>query len=207
MLGHGGSPLPPHDARTVGLCRSGCSRLLDHLGLAARIVVGHSMGALVALEFALRAPGRVSAPSSALNAVFRRRREQRRAGSTRTRGRTRTSGRASGHLRRDASRAGSAIRCRPRCAGAAEDRARAAGERRPRRLRAHLSPLRQRRRRRIVDRLAGLGAPGAVHDRRSEIRTRRRPCRRRWRRLAPRGQCLVLRERKTHDDHRPRPTR
>ncbi|TIP77880.1 MAG: alpha/beta fold hydrolase, partial [Mesorhizobium sp.] len=46
-------------------------RLLDHLGLDAVSIVGHSMGALVGQEIALDAPERVRSIVS-LNAVFRR---------------------------------------------------------------------------------------------------------------------------------------
>ncbi|RUT80708.1 alpha/beta fold hydrolase, partial [Mesorhizobium sp. USDA-HM6] len=55
MLGHGGSPLPPQDAGLPDFADQAI-RLLDHLGLDRVAVVGHSMGALVAQEIALRAP-------------------------------------------------------------------------------------------------------------------------------------------------------
>ncbi|RUW67946.1 MULTISPECIES: alpha/beta fold hydrolase [unclassified Mesorhizobium] len=70
MLGHGGSPLPPQDAGLPDFADQAI-RLLDHLGLDRVAVVGHSMGALVAQEIALRAPSRVSSVVC-LNAVFRR---------------------------------------------------------------------------------------------------------------------------------------
>ena len=70
MLGHGESPLPPEDAGLANYADQAIA-LLDHLGLASASVVGHSMGALVALEIALRAPERVRRVIS-LNAVFRR---------------------------------------------------------------------------------------------------------------------------------------
>ncbi|RUX47713.1 alpha/beta fold hydrolase [Mesorhizobium sp. M4A.F.Ca.ET.050.02.1.1] len=70
MLGHGGSPLPPQDAGLADFADQAI-RLLDHLGLDRVAVVGHSMGALVAQEIALRAPSRVSSVIC-LNAVFRR---------------------------------------------------------------------------------------------------------------------------------------
>lgn len=70
MLGHGSSPLPPENANVSDFADQAI-RLLDHLGLASVSIVGHSMGALVALEIALRAPSRVSSVVC-LNAVFRR---------------------------------------------------------------------------------------------------------------------------------------
>lgn len=70
MLGHGQSPLPPPDPALADYADQAI-RLLDHLGLDKVSVVGHSMGALVAQELALRAPERVRRIVS-LNAVFRR---------------------------------------------------------------------------------------------------------------------------------------
>ncbi|MDX8535057.1 alpha/beta fold hydrolase [Mesorhizobium sp. VK25A] len=70
MLGHGVSPLPPENAQLSDFADQAI-RLLDHLGLDRVAVVGHSMGALVAQELALRAPARVSA-LVCLNTVFRR---------------------------------------------------------------------------------------------------------------------------------------
>ncbi|CAN7684562.1 alpha/beta fold hydrolase [Mesorhizobium sp. LjRoot246] len=70
MLGHGSSPLPPENAALSDFAEQAL-RLLDHLGLASVSIVGHSMGALVALEIALRAPSRVRS-IVCLNAVFRR---------------------------------------------------------------------------------------------------------------------------------------
>ncbi|CCV15289.1 alpha/beta fold hydrolase [Mesorhizobium sp. STM 4661] len=70
MLGHGGSPLPPENAELRDFADQAI-RLLDHLGLDSVSVVGHSMGALVAQEIALRAPSRVNSVVC-LNAVFRR---------------------------------------------------------------------------------------------------------------------------------------
>ncbi|WP_318012124.1 alpha/beta fold hydrolase [Mesorhizobium sp. CA12] len=70
ILGHGSSPLPPENARLSDFADQAI-RLLDHLGLAHVAVIGHSMGALVAQEIALRAPSRISA-IVCLNAVFRR---------------------------------------------------------------------------------------------------------------------------------------
>ncbi|TIN24982.1 MAG: alpha/beta fold hydrolase [Mesorhizobium sp.] len=70
MLGHGTSPLPPEHAALSDFADQAL-RLLDHLGLASVSIVGHSMGALVALEIALLAPSRVRS-IVCLNAVFRR---------------------------------------------------------------------------------------------------------------------------------------
>ncbi|TGU96706.1 alpha/beta fold hydrolase [Mesorhizobium sp. M00.F.Ca.ET.151.01.1.1] len=70
MLGHGQSPLPPQHPELADYADQAI-RLLDHLGLDQVSVVGHSMGALVAQELALRAPERVRRIVS-LNAVFRR---------------------------------------------------------------------------------------------------------------------------------------
>lgn len=75
MLGHGGSPLPP-EAPTLADYADQVGRLLDQLGLARAHVVGHSMGALVALEFGLQAPERCLSVS-ALNAVYCRTEAQR----------------------------------------------------------------------------------------------------------------------------------
>ncbi|MFD1984144.1 alpha/beta fold hydrolase [Mesorhizobium newzealandense] len=70
MLGHGVSPLPPEHAALSDFADQAL-RLLDHLGLPSVSIVGHSMGALVALEIALRAPSRVGS-IVCLNSVFRR---------------------------------------------------------------------------------------------------------------------------------------
>ncbi|VTU18268.1 3-oxoadipate enol-lactonase 2 [Variovorax sp. SRS16] len=77
MLGHGASRLPPPGA-TLADYAAQLEALLDHLGIAAANVAGHSMGALVVLEFALRHPAR-ALRVAALNAVFRRTPEQRTA--------------------------------------------------------------------------------------------------------------------------------
>jgi pimeloyl-ACP methyl ester carboxylesterase len=77
MLGHGGSATPPEGV-TLADYAAQLADLLDHLGLPAANVVGHSMGALVALEFALACPQRVLRVA-ALNAVFQRSAQQRAA--------------------------------------------------------------------------------------------------------------------------------
>lgn len=77
LLGHGGSALPPEAPRLSDYAEQ-LGSLLDGLGIARAVVVGHSMGALVATEFALSNPSRVAA-LVALNAVFRRSPESRAA--------------------------------------------------------------------------------------------------------------------------------
>jgi pimeloyl-ACP methyl ester carboxylesterase len=77
LLGHGGSSLPPADASLSDYSDQLLS-LMDALGIDRAHLVGHSMGALVALEFALTHPGRLSRVA-ALNAVYCRTAEQRQA--------------------------------------------------------------------------------------------------------------------------------
>lgn len=77
LLGHGDSALPPTEARLSHYAAQ-LHRLLDHLGLATAAVIGHSMGALVALDFAVRHPDRCMA-LVAMNAVFCRTVAQRQA--------------------------------------------------------------------------------------------------------------------------------
>jgi flavin reductase (DIM6/NTAB) family NADH-FMN oxidoreductase RutF/pimeloyl-ACP methyl ester carboxylesterase len=77
MLGHGGSSLPPGDARLSDYADQ-LRAVMDGLGIAEAHVAGHSMGALVVLEFALAWPARVRTVT-ALNAVYRRTPEQRAA--------------------------------------------------------------------------------------------------------------------------------
>jgi pimeloyl-ACP methyl ester carboxylesterase len=68
MLGHGGSSLPPVDAVLSDYSDQLLS-LLDGLGIAAAHLAGHSMGALISLEFALAHPARVRSVA-ALNGVY-----------------------------------------------------------------------------------------------------------------------------------------
>jgi flavin reductase (DIM6/NTAB) family NADH-FMN oxidoreductase RutF/pimeloyl-ACP methyl ester carboxylesterase len=75
MLGHGGTDLPPADARLADYVEQ-LLGLLDALGVERAHVIGHSMGALVALDFALTYPRRVRSVS-ALNAVYCRSEAQR----------------------------------------------------------------------------------------------------------------------------------
>ena len=77
MLGHGASRLP---TALPGLDEYAAqlAALLDHLQIDVAHVVGHSMGSLIALEFALQYPARV-ASVVALNAVYDRTPTQRAA--------------------------------------------------------------------------------------------------------------------------------
>jgi pimeloyl-ACP methyl ester carboxylesterase len=77
LMGHGESELPPEGVSLADYAGQ-LLALLDHLGIPAANVVGHSMGALVALEFSLRHPER-TLRLAALNAVFQRTPEQRAA--------------------------------------------------------------------------------------------------------------------------------
>jgi pimeloyl-ACP methyl ester carboxylesterase len=77
MLGHGGSSLPPANA-ILAHYADAILALLDALQIGRAHVVGHSMGALVAMEFALAHSDRV-ASLVAMNAVFGRTPEQRAA--------------------------------------------------------------------------------------------------------------------------------
>ncbi|MDR6413065.1 alpha/beta fold hydrolase [Paraburkholderia terricola] len=77
MLGHGESALPTA-APTLDEYASQLEALLDAIKIERAHVVGHSMGALVALEFALTHPGRTLSVA-ALNAVYARTPQQREA--------------------------------------------------------------------------------------------------------------------------------
>src|ERR1700722_20224643 len=77
MLGHGASRLPAASP-TLDEYAAQLAALLDHLQIDAAHVVGHSMGSLIALEFALQYPQRV-ASVVALNAVYDRTPTQRAA--------------------------------------------------------------------------------------------------------------------------------
>jgi pimeloyl-ACP methyl ester carboxylesterase len=77
LLGHGGSSLPPAEAVLSDYAEQ-VAAVAAALRLNPAHVIGHSMGALVALEFALAHPGRVRSVT-ALNAVFARTPEQRQA--------------------------------------------------------------------------------------------------------------------------------
>ena len=77
MLGHGGSP-PPPDPASLADYTAQLHALMEALAIDRAVVVGHSMGALVALDYALDHPERVAA-LVAMNAVFRRSPEQKEA--------------------------------------------------------------------------------------------------------------------------------
>jgi pimeloyl-ACP methyl ester carboxylesterase len=76
-LGHGQSPLPPERA-TLGDYVSQLAQLLDALDLRRASLVGHSMGAMIAIATALRQPDRTER-LIALNGVYGRTPEQRAA--------------------------------------------------------------------------------------------------------------------------------
>jgi len=78
MLGHGGSSLPREDNLCLEDYAAQVKAVLSHAGLEKAHIVGHSMGALVALEFALSRPRQVISVS-ALNAVFKRNPEQKKS--------------------------------------------------------------------------------------------------------------------------------
>ncbi|TDJ15677.1 MAG: alpha/beta fold hydrolase [Gammaproteobacteria bacterium] len=59
-LGHGGSDLPPESA-SLGVYVAQLEGLLDALRIPRAVVIGHSMGAIIATAFAIANPGRVAA--------------------------------------------------------------------------------------------------------------------------------------------------
>lgn len=69
-LGHGGSVAPPADAGLPHYAAQ-LKHLLDALGVERALLMGHSMGALIATLFAIEHPGRVDALIAA-NPVYRR---------------------------------------------------------------------------------------------------------------------------------------
>jgi flavin reductase (DIM6/NTAB) family NADH-FMN oxidoreductase RutF/pimeloyl-ACP methyl ester carboxylesterase len=75
MPGHGDSATPPENPRLSDYAEA-VRDTLDALGVNQAHIVGHSMGALVALEFALNHPER-TLTVTAMNAVFCRTHEQR----------------------------------------------------------------------------------------------------------------------------------
>ena len=77
LMGHGGSELPSEAVSLADYARQ-LITLMDDLGVASAHLVGHSMGALVVLETALRHPERVLSVT-AMNAVYCRSAEQRSA--------------------------------------------------------------------------------------------------------------------------------
>jgi len=77
MWGHGESILPEGEL-ALSNYTSQLVELLDELGIESANVAGHSMGGLIALDFAIKFPARCKSVV-ALNAVFRRTTEQRTA--------------------------------------------------------------------------------------------------------------------------------
>jgi len=77
LLGHGGSPLPEPSV-TLASLGDQLAELLDDREIERACLVGHSMGALVALDFALRFSGRVD-HLVVMNAVHERSEAQREA--------------------------------------------------------------------------------------------------------------------------------
>jgi pimeloyl-ACP methyl ester carboxylesterase len=76
-LGHGGSDLPPESA-SLAVYVAQLEGLMDALRIARAVVVGHSMGAIIATAFAIANPGRVAA-LGALCPVYDRSAESRAA--------------------------------------------------------------------------------------------------------------------------------
>lgn len=68
LLGHGGSDLPPEQAGLEAYVDQ-LDHLIDHLGASNIKLVGHSLGSLIVLGYALRHPDRV-ANVAALNGVY-----------------------------------------------------------------------------------------------------------------------------------------
>ena len=60
MLGHGHSPVPPEDAQLVDYADQ-LVELVEHLGISKLVLVGHSTGALISVEFALQNSDKVLA--------------------------------------------------------------------------------------------------------------------------------------------------
>lgn len=77
LLGHGESDLPPPAAGLADYIRQ-IAELMNALDLPAANIVGHSMGALIALGLAIAHPQRVLRVA-ALNAVYKRTAQQREA--------------------------------------------------------------------------------------------------------------------------------
>ncbi|MFT9147573.1 alpha/beta fold hydrolase [Acetobacter sp.] len=70
MLGHGDSPLPPA-APTLADYSAQFLDVVEHLGLGRVTFIGHSMGALIAIDAAIRYPDRVER-LVAMNGVYDR---------------------------------------------------------------------------------------------------------------------------------------
>ena len=74
MWGHGGSDLPNRELNLIDYTKQ-LADLLSELGIDSAVVAGHSMGALIALDFAINNPD-ICLGVCALNAVFNRSAEQ-----------------------------------------------------------------------------------------------------------------------------------
>ena len=70
LLGHGSSPLPPKKV-TLEHYSAQLAELLDHLKIASANFVGHSMGAIISVAFALEFPNRVESLVP-MNIVYKR---------------------------------------------------------------------------------------------------------------------------------------
>ncbi len=77
MLGHGGSPQPPLHASLENYAAQ-LAELLTHLNITRAHIIGHSMGALVSVAFALDYP-QLSCSLVAMNIVYQRNLVQREA--------------------------------------------------------------------------------------------------------------------------------
>ncbi len=84
MWGHGESERASYPAQLENYAEQ-VSDLLDALGIEAANIIGHSMGGLVAIAFALAHPSR-TLRLGVLNSVYKRSKEQRRAVLARARG-------------------------------------------------------------------------------------------------------------------------
>ena len=73
FLGHGESPLPPEDPILDHYVEQ-LNNLLKHLGLSLISLVGHSMGALISVAFAIKYPDKVKALVP-INIAFNRSKE------------------------------------------------------------------------------------------------------------------------------------
>ncbi|MBV8470580.1 MAG: alpha/beta fold hydrolase [Burkholderiaceae bacterium] len=92
ILGHGRSTLPPEHPRLCDYARQ-LAELMNELGIYQAHLVGHSLGAMIALEFALSHPKRCLSVS-ALCPVFERSAAQRRAAMARVQTRSDIGGQA-----------------------------------------------------------------------------------------------------------------
>ena len=70
MLGHGNSPMPSEDVQLVDYSNQ-LMDLVEHLGIREFNLVGHSVGALISVEFALQNPDKIS-DLVPINIVYKR---------------------------------------------------------------------------------------------------------------------------------------